>query len=252
MRTCILRNLLRARRILRGSSSSNRTQILTYSQLKLTRQFSSKPDRKPDDASKSEDDNLATAINTKYKAFHDEDADVILDVSEELEKINIEDVSAQEEVHDPYADINLCHGTTGVYDIEDLIALLERDKANNIFVAKVPQEYAYVDYMVVVTGKSWKHMNALATFVRKVYKLKKYPTDLIPKIEGKDSKDWIALDLGNIALHIFSPFAREHYDLETLWTVGSQYDDKSNESQELNIVDKYNAFLADFQPADNV
>lgn len=87
-------------------------------------------------------------------------------------------------------------GITGVYDIEDLIALLERDKANNIFVAKVPQEYAYVDYMVVVTGKSWKHMNALATFVRKVYKLKKYPTDLIPKIEGKDSKDWIALDLG--------------------------------------------------------
>lgn len=87
-------------------------------------------------------------------------------------------------------------GITGVYDIEELVALLERDKAKNIFVAKVPKEYAYVDYIIVATGKSQKHMNALATFVRKVYKLKKYPSELIPKIEGKNSQDWIALDLG--------------------------------------------------------
>ncbi|XP_011255152.2 mitochondrial assembly of ribosomal large subunit protein 1 [Camponotus floridanus] len=247
----ILRNLLRAQRISRKSFSSNRTQLLTYSQLKLTRQFASKPDRKPGncDTSKENDDNLPTAINMKYKAFHDEDADVILDVSEEMQKISLEEISKQE-IHDPYADINLSHGTTGVYDIEDLVALLEGDKANNIFVAKVPKEYAYVDYIVVVTGKSQKHMNALATFVRKVYKQKRYQTDLIPKIEGQNSKDWIALDLGNIALHIFSLSAREHYDLETLWTVGSQYDDKSNKPEELNIMDKYNAFLADLHPAD--
>lgn len=76
--------------------------------MKLTRQFSSKPNNKlGDDVFKGNDDDLATAINTKYKAFHDEDADVILDVSEELEKINLEDLSAQEEVHDPYANINL-------------------------------------------------------------------------------------------------------------------------------------------------
>ncbi|CAL1678487.1 unnamed protein product [Lasius platythorax] len=254
MRTCILRNLLR---ISRESLGGNRnTRLLTYSQLRLTRRFSNnKPDRKPGDdenASKGDDDNLATAINKKYKAFHDEDADVILDVSEELQKISLEDISAQQQVHDPYVDINFTHGATGVYDIEELVALLERDKAQNIFVASVPKEYAYVDYIVMVTGRSQKHMHALATFVRKVYKLKRHPTDLIPKIEGENSKDWIALDLGNIALHIFSLSAREHYDLETLWTVGTQYDDKSNESQELNIMDKYNAFLADLQPADNV
>lgn len=92
--------------------------------------------------------------------------------------------------------IYVLDGTTGVYDIEELVTLLERDKAKNIFVASVPKEYAYVDYIVVVTGKSQKHMSALATFVRKVYKLKRYPTDLIPKIEGENSKDWLALDLG--------------------------------------------------------
>jgi len=87
-------------------------------------------------------------------------------------------------------------GVTGVFDIEELVELLERDKAKNIFVASVPKEYSYVDYIVVVTGNSQKHMNALATFIRKVYKLKRHQTDLIPKIEGENSKDWMALDLG--------------------------------------------------------
>ncbi|XP_077279405.1 ribosomal silencing factor RsfS-like protein, 312 [Temnothorax americanus] len=255
MRLCVLRNLLRARHLSRETLGGHSARSLTYSRLRLTRRFSSTVGKdggdENDDATKGTGSNLATAINAKYKIFHDEDADVILDVSEEQQKILLEDLNKQEEIRDPYADINLNHGVTGVYDVEDLIVLLERDKAKNIFVASVPKEYAYVDYIVVVSGNSWKHMNALATFVRKVYKLKRYPTERIPKIEGKDSKDWIALDLGNIALHIFSHSAREHYDLETLWTVGSQYDDKTNESEELNIMDRYNAFLADLRPADD-
>lgn len=59
-----------------------------------------------------------------------------------------------------------------------------------------------MDYIVVVSGNSQKHMNALATFVRKVYKLKRHKTDLIPKIEGENSKDWLALDLGECIFRI--------------------------------------------------
>ena len=52
--------------------------------------------------------NLTGAMNIKYKVFHDKDADIILDVSEEQQKILLEDLNKQEEkVHDPYADINL-------------------------------------------------------------------------------------------------------------------------------------------------
>lgn len=87
-------------------------------------------------------------------------------------------------------------GINGVYEIEDLIELLQRDNARQIFVATVPKEYSYVDYIVVVSGKTHRHMHALATFVRKIYKIKKLKTDSIPKIEGHDSKDWMALDLG--------------------------------------------------------
>ncbi|KYM93091.1 Uncharacterized protein C7orf30 [Atta colombica] len=258
MRSCILRNLLSVRQLFREAPGSHTSRSLTYSWLKLTRRFSNDMgnddyEDKKDDTSKNTGYNLTGAMNIKYKVFHDKDADIILDVSEEQQKILLEDLNKQEEkVHDPYADINLEHGVTGVFDIDQLVELLERDKAKNIFVASVPKEYAYVDYIVVVTGNSQKHINALATFIRKVYKLKRYQNELIPKIEGEKSKDWMALDLGNIALHILSGSAREHFDLETLWTVGSQYDDKTNTSRESSIMDQYNVFLADLQPADNV
>lgn len=84
-----------------------------------------------------------------------------------------------------------------MYEIEDLVQLLRRDKAKDIFVASVPPENSYVDYIVVVTGKSVRHMIALATFVRKVYKVKANKDDILPKIEGPSCKNWIALDLGN-------------------------------------------------------
>lgn len=51
--------------------------------------------------------------------------------------------------------------------------------------------------MVVVTGRSYRHMISIASFVRRVYKKKRKETDILPKIEGDKSCDWIALDLGN-------------------------------------------------------
>lgn len=56
---------------------------------------------------KGDDHNLASAINEKYKFFSDKNADVILDVSEEQQRINLVELQTQEEVHDPYANINL-------------------------------------------------------------------------------------------------------------------------------------------------
>lgn len=80
------------------------------------------------------------------------------------------------------------------------MAVLERDNAENVFVASLPTEFKYVDYICVVTGKSHRHMQALAQFVKRVYKKKRHSSDVVPTIEGADSKDWIALDLGRIKL----------------------------------------------------
>lgn len=43
-------------------------------------------------------------------------------------------------------------------------------------------------------------MTALAEIVRKVFKKKRKSTDILPRIEGETSSDWMALDLGIWAL----------------------------------------------------
>lgn len=60
----------------------------------------------------------------------------------------------------------------------------------------MPPEINYVEYICIVSGRSKRHVRALAEFVRKVYKRKCHKTDEIPRIEGKDSDEWMALDLG--------------------------------------------------------
>ncbi|CAK9814589.1 Mitochondrial assembly of ribosomal large subunit protein 1 [Anthophora plagiata] len=252
MRTRLLPSLLQTRKLFYELLKPYTSNVVRYSQLKQIALFSTSNKKyfEDDDNKGRRVHNLTGSIGITHKVFQEKEAEIILDVSEKQETINLEDLMSEEDQPDPYKGINLERGTTGVFEIEDIVSLLQRDNAKNIFVASVPFELSYVDYIVIVSGKSHKHMIALATFIRKVYKLKKYKSDLLPKIEGKNSKNWIALDLGNIALHIFSPSARLLYDLETLWSVGFEYDDKSKSTTD-DIMDQYNAFLSNLEPIED-
>lgn len=103
-------------------------------------------------------------------------------------------------------------GETGVFDIEELVKVLRNDNATNIVTIAVPPEFRYVDYMVIVSGRSFKHLYAMAEYVRKLFKLKRAETDIIPHIEGytpakltnTEPEGWLALDLGTCtALLVF-------------------------------------------------
>lgn len=87
--------------------------------------------------------------------------------------------------------------------MEDLLDVLNRDNAEDVFVARVPPSMKYVDYVCIVSAKSTRHMIAIAEFVRKIYKKKRHSYDIIPRIEGKTSSDWMALDLGKKQCFIF-------------------------------------------------
>nr|SVE77766.1 EOG090X0AI9 [Daphnia lumholtzi] len=137
------------------------------------------------------------------------------------------------EKFDEFHGISLQRGTTGIFDIEEFVEILNQQKLQDIVVVAVPSQLNYVDYMVITTGKSPKQMTGVAEFVRKLSKRRCLTTDTLPVIEGKNNKDWIALDLGNIALHIFSSKVRKIYDLETLWTCGPDFDDLTIENDML-------------------
>ena len=188
------------------------------------------------------DDSVLQAQNNKTSPLIQEDQFVKLS-----NNINLSDAdwhcigdAAEFEELDEFKGISLKKGVTGVFDIEEFIEILNQEKLEKIAVISIPSQLQYVDYMVITTGRSPKQMTAVAEFIRKIFKKRCSDSTLV--IEGKNNKDWIALDLGNIALHIFSSKFRKMYDLETLWTCGVEYDDLSNEKESTlsALVSNYN------------
>ena len=55
-----------------------------------------------------------------------------------------------------------------VFDIDELVQILREENAQDICVIKVPPEKNYVDYFVVVTGRSSRHLMAMTQFINKL------------------------------------------------------------------------------------
>ncbi|MFQ6372196.1 ribosome silencing factor [Shewanella sp. YIC-542] len=92
---------------------------------------------------------------------------------------------------------------------------VEDIKAKDVVVLDVQQKSNVTDYMVVCTGTSQTHISAIAQHVIGEAK----QAGLLPLgVEGRDSSDWVLVDLGNVILHVMLAQAREHYQLEKLWT----------------------------------
>lgn len=189
---------------------------------------------------------VAGTVSRKYQIFEDKDANEIFDVEEERYRYQNEQEPKVAE-RDEYLGLNLKHGKHGVYDVEDLVDVLRKENAEDVFVCSVPKDLKYVDYMVVCSGRSYRHMLAIAEFVRHIYKVKRTKGEILPKIEGENSRQWMALDLGNIALHVFSPEAREQYDLESLWAIGIEYDKETHKPQDplVELFEKHSISLGD-------
>ena len=48
-------------------------------------------------------------------------------------------------------------------------------------------------------------------------------TGRTPRIEGKDTGDWVLIDTGDLIIHIFRPEVRQFYNLEKMWVVWRTY-----------------------------
>ncbi|XP_070509667.1 uncharacterized protein RsfS312 [Chironomus tepperi] len=208
--------------------------------------------KRSDEINRKNDD-ISSSVATKFQVFRNESVGEILDIEEERAKFRQRAEEQIIDVEEPevetlpsiYSDLNLERGKTGVFDIEEFVDLLNRENAIDLCVIKVPEQYSYVDYLVIVTGSTYRHMLGITSFVRKVYKMKKGKHDPIPKIEGKNCKNWMAMDLGNIALHVFTKESRELYNLESLWLLGEEYERRirgTNQSQSDSL---YQEFFVD-------
>ena len=55
---------------------------------------------------------------------------------------------------------------SGVFDVEEVVELLRDEKGRDICVIHVPPELKYVNYLVIVTGRSTRHIRAMAAYIR--------------------------------------------------------------------------------------
>lgn len=102
--------------------------------------------------------------------------------------------------------------------IEDLIKTVEDAldelKAKDVVRIDVRELTGVTDYMVIASGNSNRQVGALADNV--IEKAKAAGVRPLG-VEGKDSGEWVLVDLGDIVVHVMQPATREFYDLERLW-----------------------------------
>tara|TARA_R110002072_G_scaffold150059_2_gene298173 strand:+ start:25027 stop:25419 length:393 start_codon:yes stop_codon:yes gene_type:complete len=91
-------------------------------------------------------------------------------------------------------------------------------KGNDIVCLDVRNQTDIADYMIIASGTSSRHVNAMVNNV--IAEAKK--SGVAPNgIEGQQPGEWVLLDLVDVIVHVMVPQARDFYDLERLWSVDS-------------------------------
>lgn len=98
--------------------------------------------------------------------------------------------------------------------LKKLILSLEDIQAIDVNVIDVSQHTTITDYMVICTGRSSRHVKAIAEQVMENMKAAGLPA---LSNNGLESGDWALIDFGDFVVHVMQPDSRAFYNLEGLW-----------------------------------
>ncbi|MEI9404853.1 ribosome silencing factor [Mesorhizobium argentiipisi] len=98
--------------------------------------------------------------------------------------------------------------------IDTVLASLEDSKAENIVSIDIQGKSSLGDYMVIASGRSHRHVSAVADHLLKALKDAGLGN---ARVEGLASADWVLIDSGDIIVHVFRPEVRDFYNLEKMW-----------------------------------
>jgi ribosome-associated protein len=91
---------------------------------------------------------------------------------------------------------------------------LDDDKAEDIVSIDLAGKTPIADYMVVASGRSARHVGAVADHLVRRLKEEGYGH---AQVEGMTQGDWVLIDAGDVVIHVFRPEVRQFYRLEKMW-----------------------------------
>jgi ribosome-associated protein len=99
--------------------------------------------------------------------------------------------------------------------VEAALRCLDDAKAEDVITIDLAGKSTLADTMIVASGRSNRHVNAIADQL--MFEMKKQGQHNL-RVEGIPQCDWVVVDAGDILLHIFRPEVRSFYNLEKLWS----------------------------------
>ena len=105
--------------------------------------------------------------------------------------------------------------------LKEILEELSDLKAENVVKIDIKNRSALGDYIIVASGTSSRHINAIASKI-----IKQNKTNII-SVEGLKSTEWVILDFGDIIQNLFKPEIISYYSLEKIWESGGE-DEKIN------------------------
>jgi ribosome-associated protein len=106
--------------------------------------------------------------------------------------------------------------------LADLVTTVLDDlKAQSVVSLDVRHLTSMTDVMVIASGRSDRHVRAVAqTLLERCKQAGFEPLG----IEGEAAGEWVLVDLGDVIVHVMQPKARDFYSLEKLWDIAPRQD----------------------------
>jgi len=101
--------------------------------------------------------------------------------------------------------------------LQQIIEGIQEKKGKNIVVADLTSIHGCIcSYFVICEGNSPTQVSAITESVKDIVKKNAYIKPIA--IDGEKNAQWIAMDYGDIIVHVFLPEIRAYYQLESLWS----------------------------------
>ena len=91
-------------------------------------------------------------------------------------------------------------------------------KGENTRIIDISKVSVIADYFIVTNGSNVDQVQAIADSVEE--KLLETGVKL-KQVEGNNNSGWILMDFGDVIVHVFSKEERFFYDLERIWSDGT-------------------------------